>query len=294
MSERPSTAHRRAEALPTGKYDDAFLRWVIERANRLSQVDKTVAEHLSVSGLDDGNPDDDKVPVHRVSGLAAGSLKPSQTTIKVWAVVDMAIGMLMRGQVGGNLGALISSDGHILDGHHRWVATILAGGPSAEVGGFVSDLPGSDLIRVLNLVTKGIYGRDRGNVGTGSLNDVNPKKVRGFLETFVEHGVGGGYVKSAEDVRAALEGAFGSVSAGIAQMSANAGRVPKKTPDWAPERADMPVIEPTEAPQAANLLSSGQINWQFPFRQGADIRSRTIRLAASRPDLRGVLLPLLR
>lgn len=288
------THSRRAEELPAGKYDDTFLRWVIERANRLSQVDRTVAKHLSVSGLDDGNPDDDKVPVHHVSGLAAGTLQPSQTTIKVWDVVDMAVGMLMRGQVGGDLGALISSDGHILDGHHRWVATILAGGPTAEVGGFVSDLPGSDLIRVLNLVTKGVYGRDDGNKGTGSLNEVNPRKVRRILETFVSTGVGGKYPKSAEDVRAALEDAFGSVSAGIARMSLNAGKVPKKTPDWAPDRADMPVIEAFEAPQAADILSRGLVNWQFPFRQGADIRSRTIRLAASRPDLRGVLLPLLR
>lgn len=288
------THSRRAEELPAGKYDDTFLRWVVERANRLSQVDATVARHLSLSGLDDGNPDDDKVPVHHVSGLPAGSLKPSQTTIKVWAVVEMAVEMLLRGQVGGDLGALIASDGHILDGHHRWAATILAGGPTAQVGGFVADLPGSELIRVLNIVTKGVYGRDRGNEGTGSLSDVNPEKVRGILGAYVEHGVGGKHAKSAKQVREALSGAFGSVPAGIARMSANAGRVPKKTPAWAPARADMPVIEAPEAPQAADILSRGLINWQFPFRQGADIRSRTIRLAASRPDLRGVLLPLLR
>lgn len=294
MPDRPPTQSRRAEEMPAGKYDDDFLRWVIERAGRLSQVDRAVAEHLSVSGLDDGDPDDDKVPVHHVSGLTAGSLKPSQTTIRVWDVVDMAVGMLMRGQVGGDLGALISSDGHILDGHHRWAATILAGGPAAEVGGFVSDLPGSELIRVLNLVTKGVYGRDRGNKGTGNLSDVNPKTVRAILGAFVEDGVAGKYPKSAGDVRATLAGAFGSVADGIERMSDNAGRVPKKTPNWAPDRSDMPVIEPTEAPQAANLLSQGLVNWQFPFRRGSDLRSRVIRLAAARPDLRATILPLLR
>jgi len=290
----PTRPSRVADAIPSVMYDDAFLRGMIERAERLSQVDRPVAEYLSVSGLDDGNPDDDKVPVRHVSGLQAGSLRPSQTTIRVWDVVDMAVGMLVRGRVGGDLGALISSDRHILDGHHRWAATILAGGPAAEVGGYMSDLPGADLIKVLNIVTKGVYGRDKGNPGTGSLTEVNSGRVRDILEGIVAFGVTGKHAKTPEVVRAALEDAFGSVGAGIDRMSANADKVPKKTPGWAPDRTDMPVIDPSQAPQAADLLSSGKVNWQFPFRIGADLRARTIRLAAARPDLRGVLIPLLR
>ena len=279
---------------PAPTYSDAFLQEVVDRAERLSQVDKTVAKFLSTSGLDDGNPDDDKIAVHYVSGIQATTLSPSQTTIRVWDVVDMAVGMLMRGRVGGNLGALISSDNHILDGHHRWAATILAGGSKAEVGGFVSELPGRDLIKVLNIVTKGVFGRDRGNPGTGSLTEVNPKTVRRILTAFTELGVGGKYPKSAEEVRSALTARFGSVQAGIDRMSRNAASVPKKTPDWAPERTDMPVVDEVEAPRAAEVLNLGLVNWQAPFRIGADLRSRTIRLAAARPDLRVVLLPILR
>jgi hypothetical protein len=271
-----------------------FLYRAVDRARLLSQIDTAVARYLSVSGMLDGNSDDDKIPVRHVSGIPAGSLKPSQTTIQVWAVVDMAVGMLMRGRVGGDLGALISSDGHILDGHHRWAATILAGGPSATVGGFVSDLPGSDLIRVLNIVTKGIYGRERGNAGTGSLSEVNPTKVRRILEVYASDGVSGEYAKSAPDIRTALSDTFGSVDAGIDQMSANAGKVSKQTPNWAPDRTDMPVIEPHEAPQAAKILSRGLVNWRYPFQREASLRARTIRLAAARPDLRTVLLALLR
>jgi len=273
-------------------YDAAAIRRVLERARRLSQVEAVAARYLSVSGLSDGDPDDDKIPVHHVAGIPAGSLKPSQTTIKVWAVVSMAIGMLMRGRVGGDLGALISSDGHILDGHHRWASTILAGGPSAKVGGFVADIPGSALIRVLNIVTKGIYGRGQGNKGTGNLSEVNPTKVRDILNTYVVDGVPGEYAKSATSIRMALSDAFGSVAAGIDQMSANAGKVPKVTPEWAPDRTDMPIIEPDEAPQAAALLSQGKVNWQYPFHREANF-SR-VPSGSQQPDLRAALIALLR
>jgi len=90
----------------------------------------------------------------------------------------------------------------------------------------------------------------------------------------------------------ALSDAFGSVAAGIDQMSANAGKVPKVTPEWAPDRTDMPIIEPDEAPQAAALLSQGKVNWQYPFHREANF-SR-VPSGSQQPDLRAALIALLR
>ena len=156
---RPQNPSEKAQA--EGLFQDA-----VEQAKRLSGVDPQIARFLSYSGLDDGEASEDKVAVKKVT-LPAGRLKPSQTTIKAWATVGMAVAMLLKGRIGGDLGALVSKDGHILDGHHRWAGTILAGGPNAKVGGWMAAIPGHDLIKVLNIMTNGVYGRQRGNAGTG-------------------------------------------------------------------------------------------------------------------------------
>ena len=62
--------------------------------------------------------------------ISADILKPSQSEIFLGKSLGMAVG----GMAGGNLDAIISQDNHILDGHHRWAATMFAN-PSAKVGG---------------------------------------------------------------------------------------------------------------------------------------------------------------
>jgi hypothetical protein len=274
---------------------EGLFQGAVEQAKRLSGVDPQIARFLSYSGLDDGVSSEDKVAVKKAT-LPAGRLKPSQTTIKAWATVGMALGMLLKGRVGGNLGALISKDGHILDGHHRWAATVLAGGPGAKVGGWVADLPGHELIKVLNIMTNGVYGRSRGNKGTGNISDVNPRKIRALLEDYVANGIRDKkHPLSAGKVREALKRGFGSVEEGIKQMSANAAKVSKQVPSWAPARSDMPIVEGEEAGQAAKLLNQGKVNWKAPFTQElgsaraasrnltASDRTRLIRLASTMP-----------
>ena len=41
--------------------------------------------------------------------------------------IGMALGMLKSGKIGGDLGAIISKDNHILDGHHRVLAAKRSG-----------------------------------------------------------------------------------------------------------------------------------------------------------------------
>ena len=52
--------------------------------------------------------------------------------------------MAIGGVKGGNLGSMVSGDNHILDGHHRWAATLLAE-PKAKIGTEV-DLGIGDLV----------------------------------------------------------------------------------------------------------------------------------------------------
>ena len=75
----------------------------------------------------DGSDKDDKVST-KFRGWSANQLKPSQSAIYLGKSLGMAVG----GVKGGNLGSMVSSDDHILDGHHRWAATLLAD-PKAKI-----------------------------------------------------------------------------------------------------------------------------------------------------------------
>lgn len=89
---------------------------------------------------------DDQLEVHEIS-LPAMDLYPTQNAIFLGKALDKAI----RGIAGGNLGAIISNDNFIMDGHHRWASTIL-NDPNLELGGVMVDLPSDELIYVLRAV----------------------------------------------------------------------------------------------------------------------------------------------
>jgi hypothetical protein len=235
-----------------------------EKATELSKVDPAIARVMAESG----DHRKDVVAVKRYSGAAA-SLKPSQTTMVLGKSLGMALFMLKTGKIGGDLGALISADNFIMDGHHRWSAAILAAGSKASVGGYMAALPGKDLIRVLNILTKGVFGVGRGNPGKGSLAAYTPANVAEALQGFTESGIPGDHPWSAADVRDVLTITFGSVEAGIAAISKNASLIPKKVPSWAPDRADMPVINPSQVPEAAKALSKGEVDWHPPYVRSA-------------------------
>lgn len=263
-----------------------------DKANRLDAVDPAVAKLIVESGLmDGGSASDDKVSVSRVS-MAAESLKPSQTSMVLEKSLGMALGMLKTGKVGGDLGALISKDNYILDGHHRWSATILAGG--GNVGGYKASLAGPDLLRVLNIISKGLFGVRNGKPGKGSLADYTEANIKKTLKEFAEKGTGGDFPLSAELVQSILESKFGSVEQGIDQMAANVKDMEKRVPSWAPDRKQMPVIEPEQVPEAAKVLDSGKVDWHAPFKEARSLRARVVRLAHARRDLRARLLPLLK
>lgn len=259
----------------------------MDRAGQLGAVDPTVAKLIVQSGNLDGDAGDDKVQTSKASP-AASSLSPSQTTMVLDKSIGMAIGMLASGKIGGDLGAMISSDGHILDGHHRWSATILASGKAGHVGGTMVNLPGKELLKVLNVISKGQFGVRNGNPGKGSIAQYTPANVQKALKTAVEKGISGEFPISSEKVKSVLEKNFGSVENGIETMSNNVKLMKKKVPGWAPDRKDMPVIAPNQVSEAGSILNSGTVDWNSPHKEAsrkllASNKSALIRLASSLP-----------
>jgi len=231
-----------------------------EDAGALSGVDPQIAAVMVVSG----DKKKDKVSVKPANPQAVG-LSPSQKTVRVHQAVDMALGMLDTGKIGGNLNAIISGDNQIMDGHHRWAGAILAGGTKAKVSGYVAQIEGKKLVRILNILTKGYFGVRNGKEGTGDINDLNPQTVANILRDYSINGSKGSHAKSPAKVQEILIKAFGSVDNGIEIMSSNANLIKKKLPTWAPDRKDMPVIKKNQVPEAADLMNQGLIDWNKPY-----------------------------
>lgn len=238
----------------------------IEKANRLSQVDFDLAKVISTSGLKDGDTEDDKVQVKKAT-VKSSDLGPSQTTMRIDDALGAALEMLNRGAPNPvEVGAIISADNRIMDGHHRWAASILAFGKNAKIKGWKSDIPGQDLVKVLNILTKGKFGRQKGNQGTASIKDVSPKRVKEQLEKYRTIGRSHPLFSfSPEEFKVLMESNFGSLENGIDMISERADLIKKTVPSWAPDRIEMPVIENEEVPMVSDLLGKGLLDWKTPF-----------------------------
>jgi hypothetical protein len=282
--EKGSPERRRLiQAFVSGKYDEKTLEKTLENAGRLSGVDPSIAEFLVETGLRDGDVGDDKIPMGKAN-VSAGKLKPSQTTMTLDKTLGMAVAMLLDNMpTGGDLGAIISKDNHILDGHHRWSASIAAGGPGISVGGYKADLLGKDLLKVLNVVTKGRFKGRNGNPGKGDIKKYTPANVKKALEKGLKDGLPGKFPISPADVAKALEKLGGTAEKGIEQMAANLGKMSKAVPGWAPARKDMPVIDADEISGVSKILNKGDVNWNKPLALSEGRKGALIRLAAVLP-----------
>lgn len=236
----------------------------IKSAIKLDAVDPIIAKNITTSGFKDGDMKDDKITVAKKSWPAA-TLKPSQSTMVLDKALGMALFMMKTGKVGGDLGALVSSDNQIMDGHHRWAATIFASGKKGKVGGLGANLQGSKLLRLLNILTKGKFNVRAGKAGKGSLAAFTKDNVKKKLTKMSEKGIPGEFPWKASEVQKVLVDNFGTVEKGIETMSDRAGMIPKKIPAWAPDRKQMPVIEPEQTKTAARVLNKGKVDWQSPF-----------------------------
>tara|TARA_Y100000592_G_scaffold101181_1_gene186470 strand:- start:3611 stop:4465 length:855 start_codon:yes stop_codon:yes gene_type:complete len=242
----------------------------------LDKVDVKAAQVTSRSGGADGSVEDDVIDVNVGASFSVSELKPSQSTMKISNSVTMAISMLAKLQgrdgmaIGGDLGGFISSDKHIMDGHHRWVATAMVD-PSEKVVGYYVDFPATQLIAVLNNITKGRFQQMKGKAGSGSFADFNYAGILKQLQEYATNGIPGKYPRAAEDVLLTCEKFTGmegqkAVIATAKKFAANVKQLQFQVPAAAPPRDQMPVIDGGDrAKEAAVALSLGQVDVNPPY-----------------------------
>lgn len=99
--------------------------------NSFLSMDDAGTEFMT-GGLEDGDPTDDKITVTKGGSLAAADAIPTQSNILIYKGLGMA--MNPKNQIaGGDLDAWAGVNGEILDGHHRWAATMF-NDPTASMG----------------------------------------------------------------------------------------------------------------------------------------------------------------
>ena len=227
------------------------------------------AKKIAVGGLKDGDKSDDIINA-KPGGGPVSKLKPSQSSMNIGKAVAFAIAAILENEPfptgpGGDLGAIITSDNHIMDGHHRWIASGMID-PSAKVQGFIVDYPAKQLISVLNVLTLHFTKSPKGKPGGGSFKDFNEKAIGAVLQKYAADGVW-----SAGDdpamVMSALEqftGQTGEAAVPLAakKMAKNVSQLTLSVPSGFPQREDMPIISAKKGhlALAVKLLNSGAID----------------------------------
>ena len=200
-------------------------------------------------------------------------LKPSQSSMNIDKAMAQAIAMIQGDMdLGGNINAFISSDDHIMDGHHRWVATAMVD-PSKPVGGYKVDFPADKLIAILNAITAGKYGKTTGKEATGGFDQFQPGPVKATLEKYATDGIPGDFPRTPENVMQAIEKFVSdnggeekgqeAVKAAADMMVDNLSNVKFETPAGAPSREDMPVIDDPQP--AIQALTTGEVDVNPPY-----------------------------
>jgi len=223
---------------------------------------------------DDGQVDDrkkdDMVSVELDASIPTLKLMPSQNAIFLGKALGMS--MVPKLSQGGQLGGVISEDNHILDGHHRWAATILRTGGKPVIQGTKVNLPITQLIPVLR-ATGDAYGNQRkGEPEKGDLNlfssqATNPAVIKQMIEQ-------GKYMDpefyNKEKLMAHVE-KIGGIDAIVERVKLmqqlGAKSYGGKGVARAPKRAQMPVLEPKkgQVKNTAKRLQKGTIDVAPPY-----------------------------
>ena len=204
----------------------------------------------------DGDIKDDIVKTSNKS-WAAGQLKPSQSAI----YLSKSLGMAVGGVKGGDLGSIVSKDKHILDGHHRWAATIL-NDPKAKISGTEADLGIGDLVPVLRALGDSMGNQRRGEPAGGDVN-IFKATVKDAMEALTMGKNMHPKFYSKEKSMAWLESIGGEK--GLEQRLKFLQS--KTPPKGAPPRIEMPVIDADKGQDktAASMLAKGKLDVKAPY-----------------------------
>ena len=219
---------------------------------------------------EDDEKSDDVIKASEAS-FSCSDLKPSQSSMNIDKAVGMAFGMIVSGKAGGNLGAFISNDGYIMDGHHRWISTFMVD-PSASIKGFKVNLPGEKLVAVLNAYTAGKLGH-KGKPATGGFEQFKKEDaMKKAVEKVLADGVKGKddegkevTFTTPEQAAEAVKKFGGDADGTVKKFMENLSGATMTTPGWAPERPDMPVIEKEDIQGAIEALNKGEIDVNPPY-----------------------------
>lgn len=216
-------------------------------------------------GLADGNMKDDVVG-SRNAIWKANKLNPTQEDVYLAKSLSMAIGSRTRpGIEGGNLKSVVSHDGYILDGHHRWAATLF-NNPNAMIQGIEVALPIRDLVPILRAAGDA-FGNERRGAPKGDKN-IFTSTIEDALDAILE---GRGMDPKFYDRSWAAEW-FGKMG-GEKVLAQRMKQIKQhKTPPSSPARKDMPVIDADaiengsgQETRVAKYLRDGKIDIRKPF-----------------------------
>jgi len=219
-------------------------------------VTSAISKIFTKKGEMDGDKGDDIVKTKPV-GIPAMKLKPSQDAVYLGKALGMAIG----GVEGGELGAIISNDNFILDGHHRWAATLF-NNPKAVIKGFQADLGIGDLIPVLRALGD-VFGNSRRGEPKGGDVNIFKASIKDAMAC-IESGANMDPKYYDKDKAMAWLESIGGET-GLQKALAFIQSTPP--PADAPPRDQMPVIdaEKSEEKKAAQLMNQGKIDIRSPY-----------------------------
>jgi len=242
----------------------SFKQYIVEelptKEIKISEFPNPLSARLKAifqkKGDMDGSPTDDIVKTKPKTWKAV-NLRPSQSAIYLGKALGMAVG----GVKGGNLGAMVSRDKRILDGHHRWAATLLAE-PKAKIKGIEAKLGIGDLVPVLRALGDAFGNERRGAPGGGDVNiyQASLKDALDMINT--GKNMNPKFYNKEKSVRW-LESIGGKDELQKRLSSLQS----KKPPAGAPPRIDMPVIDSDKGQEktTASLLKRGKIDVREPY-----------------------------
>jgi hypothetical protein len=219
-------------------------------------LDKRMKAIFQMKGEMDGSEQDDIVKT-KFKTWKADTLKPSQSAIFLGNSLGMAIG----GVKGGDLGSIVSKDNHILDGHHRWAATLLSE-PKAKIKGIEADLGIGDLIPVLRALGDSFNNSRRGEPKGGDTN-IYKATLKDAMEMIT---TGKSMHPKFYDKEKSL--AWLESIGGEAGLEKRLKFVQSQTPPkGAPPRIQMPVIDADKGEEkiTAKLLAKGKLDVRSPY-----------------------------
>jgi hypothetical protein len=216
-------------------------------------------------GLRDGNMKDDIVGA-KPATWSAKTLNPTQEDVYLSKSLSMAIGSKARpGIEGGNLKSVVSHDGYILDGHHRWAATLL-NNPEAKISGIQVAIDIDDLVPILRAAGDA-FGNTRRGAPKGDLN-IFQSTIKDAMSAILD---GKGMDPKFYDRSWAVEWLAQLGGEQVLNQRIQAIRS-HKTPARSPARKDMPVIDADalkngrgQEETVARYLRKGMIDIRKPY-----------------------------